>query len=117
MILYLDDEPINLKLFELMFKGVYDVVLSQSPDEALGIVAENKDLSIVVTDMKMPVMNGVEFVKKAKELNAAIPYFLLSGYGLNDEINEALESNVLNGYFQKPLNRDRMKEVFAKYLQ
>ncbi len=115
MILYVDDEPINLRLFELMFKSQYEVITASSGPEALEIIKNCDDIKLVVTDMKMPRMNGIEFVNKAKEIKNQIPYFLLSGYGLNEEINNALNKKVLNGYFQKPLNRDKLKCEFEKY--
>jgi len=116
MILYLDDEQINLKLFELMFKGKYKVMLSDSPEKALDLLKGNDELKIVFTDMKMPGMSGVEFVKKAKEFKSELPYFLLSGYGTNEDISEALKIKLIDGYFQKPLKRDLIEETLNKYL-
>ncbi len=116
MILYLDDEHINLKLFELMFKGKYRVILSESPEEALDLLKDTDELKLVITDMKMPAMSGVEFVKKAKEFKSELPYYLLSGYGMNEVISEALESKLINGYFQKPLKRDAIENIINQYL-
>ncbi len=117
MILYLDDEPINLKLFELMFKKKYKVVLSESPEKALDLLKETNDIKVVISDMKMPIMNGVEFVEKAKGFKSEIPYFLLSGYGTNEIITDALKSKLIDGYFQKPLKRVVIEKELDKYLE
>jgi len=117
LILYVDDEPINLALFEIMFRGVYEIKTVKSGDEALKFVKENGNLNAVITDMKMPVMNGLEFVELARGENDKIPYFLLSGYGLNEQIDEALTNNLLNGYFQKPLNKELIVSELNKHLK
>ncbi len=116
MILYLDDEPVNLTLFELMFKSKYGVLLSDSPEKALNLLKEADGIQIVITDMKMPGMNGIEFVKKAKEFKSELPYYLLSGYGMNNEIAEALDCKLINGYLQKPLQREALENIFNQYI-
>lgn len=116
MILYVDDEDINLKLFDMMFKEKYEVVIAESGDVALGILQKNDKIKIVVTDMRMPRMNGVEFVRKVKELNKELACYLLSGYSFNPEIDEAIKNKLFDGYFQKPLKRSKMEVEFDKYL-
>ncbi len=117
MILYVDDEYINLKLFELMFKNKYRTVISESPDKALEILKENNDIKVVITDMKMPVMSGVEFVEKAKVYKPELPYYLLSGYGMNERISEAINSKLIEGYFQKPLKKGLIEKELDAYLK
>ncbi len=117
MILYVDDEQINLKLFELMFKEKYKTVLSESPEKALEILKENDEIKVVITDMKMPVMTGVEFVEKAKEYKSELPYFLLSGYGMSEAIMDALECKLINGYFQKPLKKSLIEKELDDYIK
>ncbi|MCW3788303.1 response regulator [Plebeiibacterium sediminum] len=117
MILYVDDEHINLKLFELMFKDKYKTVLSESPEKALDILKENNEIKVVITDMKMPVMSGVEFVEKAKTYKPELAYYLLSGYGMNEPISEALNCKLIEGYFQKPLKKGLIEKELDEHLK
>ncbi|TLX76488.1 response regulator [Labilibacter sediminis] len=115
-IIYVDDEAINLKLFSIMFHGIYEVLTFESPQMALEELKVCPEVKAVITDMKMPVMNGLQFVELAREINNTIPYFLLSGYGLTREINEALKNESLNGYFQKPFRKELIILELSKYI-
>ncbi|MCU4173647.1 response regulator [Carboxylicivirga sp. N1Y90] len=103
-ILYVDDEAINLTLFEINFKQHYDVYTAENGSKGLEILKENPDTLIIVSDMKMPGMNGIEFIKKAKEQFPNKKYFILTGFEINDEITHAIESGLIIKYFRKPFN-------------
>ncbi len=107
-ILYVDDEEINLMLFEINFKEKYHVIGTDSPVKGLQILKNNPEISVVISDMKMPEMNGLQFIKKAKKKYPKICYFILTGYDITDEIAEALNCKLINFYFKKPFN---MKEI------
>jgi len=109
-ILYVDDEEINLMLFEINFKEKYHVIGTDSPEKGLQILKDNPEISVVISDMRMPVMNGIQFIKKAKKKFPKICYFILTGYDITDEIAEALNNKLINFYFKKPFN---MKEIDA----
>ena len=117
VVLYVDDEPINLKLFTIMFRGVYDIVTKESGAEALETLKENSGIRAVISDMKMPGMNGIEFIQQARKHREDLPYFLLSGYGLTPEIEEALEDKLIDGYFQKPLKKAKIEEELNRYVK
>jgi response regulator RpfG family c-di-GMP phosphodiesterase len=107
-ILYVDDEPVNLMLFELNFKGIYNVVTATSGMEGLQKLKENPEISIVISDMRMPGMNGIEFIRKAKLDYPHIVFFILTGYDITEEIANALNEKLINKYFSKPFN---IKEI------
>ena len=103
-ILYVDDEPINLKLFELNFRSKYSILTASGGFEGLEILKNTPKISIVISDMKMPRMNGLEFIATAKKTFPNITYFILTGYDITDEINEAITTNLIDKYFRKPFN-------------
>ena len=107
-LLYIDDEAINLKLFEINFRKKYDVITAPSGFEGLEILDENKSVSVVISDMRMPGMNGIEFINKAREKSNDLIYFILSGYDVTEEISDACKRGVIYKYFQKPFN---MREI------
>lgn len=114
-ILYVDDEQINLQLFLMLFEQKYNIITASSANEALKILETNNDFSIVISDMKMPIMNGIEFIKKAREKYKSIRYFILTGFEITKEISEALKQNIICSYFKKPFIpteiENKIKEV------
>lgn len=115
-ILYVDDEPINLMLFEAMFNGHYNVITIESPIEGLNFLKENKNIDIVFSDMRMPKLNGIEFVREAIKLSPSAIYFVLTGFDITKEIEEALEDDVIKEYFQKPFQKHDLVNAIKKYV-
>lgn len=109
--MYVDDEEANLLLFRISFEGNREVLVASSPEEGLKKLEEHKDrIRAVISDMHMPKMNGVEFIEKAKETSGSIPYFILSGYAFNDEIDQALQRNTIQKFFTKPFDRAEIEK-------
>lgn len=107
-VLYIDDEPINLMLFENLFKRKYIIKSAESGFEALEILQDNDDIRVVISDMNMPGMTGLEFIKKAKAIYPGISFYILTGYDITKEIIEAINEGLIDRYFKKPFN---MKEI------
>ena len=103
-ILYVDDEEINLVVFEANFIGKFNVITADSGFEGIKILENKPDIPIVISDMKMPGMNGIEFIKTAKKQFPNIVYFILTGFDITDEISSALDDKLINDYFKKPFN-------------
>lgn len=112
-ILYVDDEEINLQIFELYFEDKYEIHTAEDGIQALDILDRHVDINIVVSDMRMPIMNGIEFIEKAKIKYPNVNYFILSGYELNQELRDALERNLISNYFKKPLDVDEIELAFS----
>ncbi len=115
-VLYVDDEPINLMLFENLFRKKYPVLQASSGEKGLEVLAENTDVKVVISDMNMPGMTGVEFIRKAKALYPEICYFVLTGYEVSTEITRAIESGLISKYFRKPLNTREIHESIVAQL-
>jgi two-component system, response regulator, stage 0 sporulation protein F len=108
ILLYIDDEPINLQLFEIVFKNSFHIITAESGHKGMEIISKNSNISVVVSDMKMPGMNGIEFVKLAKQQLPGIPYFILTGFDMNEEIHAALQDGIIKKCFKKPLNKEEI---------
>jgi len=107
-ILYVDDEPVNLMLFEINFSKEYNILTAENGFSGLETLDANPDILIIVSDMKMPNMNGIEFISKAKEKYPNKKFYILTGYEITNEIQEALDSGLILKYFNKPFN---IKEI------
>ncbi|MEN9443327.1 MAG: hypothetical protein RIS47_217 [Bacteroidota bacterium] len=112
-VLYLDDEFINLELLKIMFSHEFDIITAITPSEALQIVHTTPDLVAIITDMKMPQMSGLQFIEKARLINDQIPYYILSGYDIDNKIQEALDQQIVKQYFYKPINRETVQNTLT----
>ncbi|MBI9069484.1 MAG: response regulator [Salinivirgaceae bacterium] len=115
-LLYVDDEPINLKLFKLNFDKIFELHVAESGMEALKIIEEN-DISIIISDYKMPEMNGVEFIGEAKKRKDEFICFLLSAYKESELRSFTIESKNIDGYISKPWKRDDVLNLINKSLE
>ncbi|MDD2564444.1 MAG: response regulator [Salinivirgaceae bacterium] len=107
-ILYVDDELINLQLFDLNFNKSYNVLMADNGFTGLEMLESNTNISVVISDMKMPNMNGLEFIKRAKEKHPQKRYCIMTGFDMTDEIREALVNGLIVKYFRKPYNKNEI---------
>lgn len=103
-LLYVDDEKANLLLFKINFRNNFYLITANSGKEALDILKNNSDISIVVSDLRMPGMSGLELILESYKLYPHIQYFIFSGIELSEEVLEYIDKNILAGYFKKPLS-------------
>ncbi len=107
-ILYVDDEPINLLLFEANLSRNYEVLKASNGRTGLEIIANNPDIKIVFSDMKMPTMSGIEFVEEASKIISGCPFYILTGFEITNDIQRSLDKGLIRKYYGKPLN---MKDI------
>lgn len=106
-ILIVDDEPNYLVvLSELLKEEGYEVFTAPGGKEGLEIV-QNVDLDIVITDMQMPGMNGLQFMLKIKEEKKDLPIIVVTAYAEVDKAVEAMQSGAFS-YLAKPFSNDEL---------
>ena len=110
-ILVVDDESVNTRMLERVFRGEFDVVAAESGREALELLTVH-DIALIVSDQRMPEMTGVEFLKRAAEMRPHSVRIILTGYTDANDLVEALNSNVVYKYITKPwINTDLLQTV------
>ncbi|WP_244241723.1 response regulator [Leptospira jelokensis] len=112
-LLYVDDEIMNLHLFRDLFRNDFDVLVAKSGEEALEEILETDEIQYVISDMRMPGMNGLELISKAKTEKPNIVYCLLTGYDLTNEMEEAINQKQVARYFAKPLDPTEIRMFFS----
>ena len=116
-ILYVDDELINTTFFKEIFGYDYEVIVANSGNEAMEKFAEECDcIALVITDFKMPGMNGIEMIGAIKDKYKDVPCLVISGYTGEDEIQEALEKKMLIKALSKPYSHEEVKEIIDVHL-
>ncbi len=115
-ILYVDDEEINTTVFQLTFSKVFDVLTADSGMKGMEIFHSDPDIKFVISDMKMPVMNGLEFIRKIKDVSKHTPCTILSGYQQSPEILNALNKGEIVDYMMKPFNKTAIEKLIHKHI-
>jgi class 3 adenylate cyclase len=106
-ILYIDDEVDNLLVFKSAFRRHYKVHTAQSGEEGLEILKE-KDVSLVITDQRMPRMTGVQFLQHLPEDKDLIR-MILTGYSDMESIIDAINTGKVYRYIVKPWDKEELK--------
>jgi DNA-binding NtrC family response regulator len=102
-VLIVDDEEPILKGIKLNLGRTFDLTLSTSAKEALNEIRQDNSFEVVVSDMRMPGMDGATMLKKIKEENPAIMTILLTGHAdFEFGGSQALQSGLLFKILTKP---------------
>ncbi|WP_456385891.1 sigma-54-dependent transcriptional regulator [Desulfolithobacter sp.] len=115
-ILIVDDEPnYQIVLSELLRDEGHEVFTADSGIEGLPIVRDT-DLDLVISDMKMPGMDGIEFLVRIKELNKDLPVILITAYA---EVEKAVEAMRLGAftYLAKPFSNEQLLAAVNKAIE
>jgi len=111
-IIYIDDEEFNLLLFQFSFKNKYEVITTDSPTEAIEIIKNGK-IKVVITDYKMPEMNGMELISKIKLFNPGAVCMVLSAYLENDVFTDKTQ---VYKYIMKPYKQAELEKYIEEAL-
>ena len=116
-ILYLDDEVINLELLQLTFMNDFEVLIAESAEKGLRLLALHPEIHVIISDLKMPVMNGLEFIKVVKKNHPEKVCMLLTAYMESDVMLEGFNKELIFRYLMKPWNKDELKETILEALR
>ena len=115
-ILVVDDEPNYLiVLSELLKEEGFEVLTAQRGEEGLKIV-EDVDLDIVLTDMRMPGMDGLELLKAIKNYNNDLPVIMITAFGEVEKAVVAMKAGGYN-YLAKPFNNEELLVNIRKAIE
>ena len=107
-ILLVEDEHLQLEMMEDYFNMEgYKTFAARSGDEALDVVM-NESVDIVVSDMQMPRMNGLELVCRLNEVNPELPIILVTGYGTVETAIEAMKNGAAD-FLLKPVKLEKLE--------
>lgn len=100
-ILFVDDDPMLLSSMERCLGAKFDLTTALSGPEALQAIDEQPAFKVIITDMRMPVMDGVQFIERARQCAPHAKYLMLTG---NQDIETAIRA-VNEGRVTKFLNK------------
>lgn len=113
-LLVVDDDAPTRRLLSaaLCGEGVYEVVTARSGDEAIGIYQGSPDFDLIVSDLTMPGMPGLEFISRLRALKCVAPILVLSSMQTDQSVARALETGA-DDYLQKPVDLRELRRAVA----
>ncbi|MBI4791996.1 MAG: response regulator [Deltaproteobacteria bacterium] len=114
-ILCVDDEVNILRaLRRLLLDEDYEILIANSGEEALELLEKEYPVHLILSDYRMPGMNGVDFLKRVCERWPKIIRIVLSGYADTASIVSAINEGQIYKFIPKPWNDDELKVTIAK---
>lgn len=112
-VLIVDDEPIILSLLQKMLgKKIQHVYCASNGEEALLCFKENT-IDVIISDLKMPQMGGIELLKQVRAIDNNIPFILCTALADHDALINAIEHGI-SSILSKPINPKKLFEKIEK---
>ncbi len=107
-ILLVEDEKLKrLSLTDALERKNFEVVACDNPLEALAVLNEEDAVDVIVTDLKMPKMNGIDFIKKVREFDKEVPIIVVTAYATVETAVDAMKLGAYD-YITKPFTTDEL---------
>jgi CheY-like chemotaxis protein len=115
-ILFVDSEPATLNGYRQMLEGEFDIATAASGEEGLALFRDHGPFAVVISDMQMAGMDGVQFLRRVRHVAPSVIRFLLTGYlNLSDAANAVNEAGVFR-LLVKPCEKSALKEAITTAL-
>ncbi len=116
-LLIVDDEPDMLKLLSMIIreKTPYETVTTNNPLEALEF-AKNGGFDLVIADLKMPGLDGMELLEAIKKEDDEIPVIIMTAYGTVESAMETMRKGAFD-FITKPFKKEQMLYTIDKALK
>ena len=114
-VLVVDDDKMNLRRTTLVLEKQYNVLLAESGRKALDMLKSEK-VDLILLDIAMPGMNGIETFERIKESGLEIPVIFLTASGHEDNVMTAIRMGAVN-YLKKPYMPKNLLERVEKELE
>jgi DNA-binding NtrC family response regulator len=116
LVAIIDDELDITVLFRDAIRRIRGIVIFTFTDSTLALEhfkINRKDYSLIVSDLRMPGINGIELLKRIKEMNPLVRTVLMTAFEFDHELfQKNVEKQIINGFLQKPIKlEDLVKEV------
>jgi len=116
-ILVVDDEPNMLRLLKtiLMDKTGYEVTTTNNPLEVSKLLQESH-YDLVVTDLKMPLVDGIDLIGIVKNIDDAMPIIVITAYGTIETAEEAIQKGAYD-FITKPFRKETILITIKRALE
>ncbi|MCX7913366.1 MAG: sigma-54 dependent transcriptional regulator [Thermodesulfovibrionales bacterium] len=110
-----DDQQMRQALTEAIRRLDYEVTVSASGKDALAKL-RNHDFSLVITDMKMPTMSGLELLREIKQLSPKLPVLVITAFGTIENAVETMKEGAVD-YLLKPFSFEKLQKAIDSIIK
>jgi CheY-like chemotaxis protein len=116
-IMIVEDDPVSLEFMQEIFSETEaKLITAQTGEEALRRYRDNPDITIILMDIRLPDMSGLEVVKQIRKQNSHIPIIAQTAYTMDNDARKCKEAGC-NDYLTKPIDIQAMLSVINKHLK
>jgi DNA-binding NtrC family response regulator len=115
-ILYVDDEPDNLRIFELTFRRDFTIFTATGGEQGIEII-NTKPVAVVLSDHQMPGMTGTEFLARAAAIDAKTIRIMVTAYGDAATLTDAINNGSIYHFIAKPWNPDDVRATLIRGIE
>lgn len=116
-VLFVDDEPNVLQAIRRAIRKDVDVSIAVGPEAGLEAIAAGGEFAVIVSDMRMPGMNGVDFLGAARQLSPRSVRMMLTGNADQQTAIDAVNDGEVFRFLTKPCDVDRLRNVMTQALR
>ena len=112
-VLFVEDNEVTRKEVQEILKMFFDKIITASDGlDGLKKFDEN-DIDLIITDIKMPQMDGLKMIEQIRAKNISIPIVVFSAHEESEYLLKAIELNV-DGFLSKPININKFIQIIYK---
>lgn len=110
-VLVVDDEQENLRTYEEILHDMgYQVLLQPDGDSALALLRKDVAVDLIITDYRMPGMNGIEFITDLRNSRPFVPVIMITAYGNIETYLHSVSLGVFE-YVHKPVKKEEFERI------
>jgi len=113
-ILVVDDYELNVEAIKIVLLDDFNIISANNGEDGLRKFKENQQIKLVITDYKMPVMNGLDLMRQIKKAKPGIPVIIMSG---KIEVEELAINGGADTFLEKPINGELLITVVNRELR
>ncbi|SDK80091.1 HD domain-containing protein [Maridesulfovibrio ferrireducens] len=110
-ILFVDDEINLLKSVKAMFRKQYSVDIAEGSEKGLEMIQNEKKYAVIISDLKMPGMDGIEFLHRVQKITPDTTRIMLTGHADVEAATLAVNRGHVFRFLTKPVQADEMRRI------
>ena len=121
LVAIVDDELDIASLFREYLSDIKDVLVLSFTDPVVALehfINNKHEYFLIISDLKMPRLSGIELIKRVKEANPFVRTLLMTAFEVNDPMfEEYKKNNIINDFIQKPVRLGDLHSIVEKHLK
>jgi len=116
-VLFVDDDENLLIIHKRNYRNTFHVITANSAEQGLSELKYNDDIKVIVSDYDMPVMNGIEFLSKVKEIKPNIVRVIITGRADFNMAIDAVNEGSIFRFITKPCEKEKLQMTISQCIE